>query len=73
MARRFIVRDTCWICGKKVDLVPDSVLKNKPHYNNVEYVLTRTGYKQYLHTNCWYGMIEAQKRDKRIENWEIVN
>lgn len=42
--------------------VPDGVLKKNPHHNNTEMVVTRTGYKQYIHTSCWYGMIEEQKQ-----------
>lgn len=65
MARRLIVRTRCPICGEQVEPVPDGVLKNQPHYNNVEYVITRSGYKQYIHSNCWYGMIEEQKKNRK--------
>lgn len=65
MAKRLIVRTRCPFCGEQVEIVPDGVLKSQPHYNNVEYVVTRTGYKQYMHTKCWYGMIEQQKAKRR--------
>ena len=69
MARRFIVRNRCWICGEVVDVVPDGILRSQPHYNDVEYVVTHSGYKQYLHSSCWYGMIEEQKKN----NQEMIN
>lgn len=65
MSRRLIVRTLCPICGKHIEPVPDAVLKREPHHNNAEMVVTRTGYKQYIHTSCWYGMIEEQKQKHR--------
>ena len=62
MSRRLIVRTRCPFCGEEVEAVPDGVLKQNPHFKNAEMVVTRTGYKQYIHTSCWYGMIEEQKR-----------
>lgn len=73
MASKLIVRTRCSLCGEPVEIVPDNVLKKNPGFKNTEFVVTRTGYKQYIHTSCWYGMIEEQKRDRRIENFEIVN
>lgn len=73
MVRRLIVRTRCPICGNHVEVVPDNVLKKNPGFKNTEFVVTKTGYKQYIHTSCWYGMIEEQKRDRRIEEFEIVN
>lgn len=73
MVRRLIVRTRCPICGNQVEIVPDNVLKKNPGFKNTEFVVTKTGYKQYIHTSCWYGMIEEQKRDRRIEEFEIVN
>ena len=35
--------------------------KAAPHYNNTEFIITRTGIKQYIHSSCWYDMI----KDKR--------
>lgn len=60
-ARRLIVRTKCPLCGGQVEEVPDSVLKRTPHYHNAEMVVTRTGYKQYIHSSCWYDMIAKQK------------
>lgn len=62
MARRLIVRTRCPFCGEHVEEVADSVLKREPHAHNAEIVVTRTGYKQYIHSSCWYGMIAEQKR-----------
>lgn len=61
MAKRLIVRTKCPLCGGQVEEVPDSVLKRNPHYHNAEMVVTRTGYKQYIHSSCWYDMIAKQK------------
>lgn len=68
MSKRLIVRTTCPICGEYVPPVPDGVLKREPHHNNTEMVVTRTGYKQYIHTSCWYGMIEEQKEKRRSKS-----
>lgn len=62
MVKRLIVRTICPICGGHVEPIPDSVLKRNPHQDNTEMVVTNTGYKQYFHTSCWYGMIEEQKQ-----------
>lgn len=64
MSRRLIIRTRCPICGEEVEPVPDGVLKQNPHFKNTEMVVTRTGYKQYIHTSCWYGMIEEQKKKR---------
>lgn len=65
MARRLIVRNRCSLCGEPVEEVPDGILKKNPHHNNAEFVVTNSGYKQYIHTSCWYGMIEKQKEMAR--------
>ena len=67
MARRLIIRTTCPICGKQVEAVPDSVLRQQPGMNDAEMVVTRSGYKQYIHSSCWYNMIAKQK-ELRKEN-----
>lgn len=72
MSRRLIVRTTCPICGEYVEPVPDGVLKREPH-NGTEMVVTRTGYKQYIHTACWYGMIEEQKAKRNNSNLQEAN
>lgn len=67
MARqRLIIKTRCSLCGGQVDLVPDSVLKKEPQSYNTEYVVTHTGYKQYIHTSCWNTMIEEQKLKKGV-------
>ena len=49
------------LCGGHIEVVPDSVLKANPHYNDTELVVTRTGIKQYIHSSCWYKMIEEKR------------
>ena len=61
MGRKMIVNSKCPLCGKEVEQVPDSILKQTPHFNNAELVVTKRGLKQYIHSSCWYDMI----RDKR--------
>ena len=61
MARRLIVNCRCPLCGEQVEQVPDGILKQNPHYHNAEMVVTRTGIKQYIHSSCWYDMIENKK------------
>lgn len=61
MGRRLITVSKCPLCGEQVEEVPDAVLKKSPHYNNCELVVTRTGFKQYIHSSCWYKMIEEKK------------
>ena len=54
MARRLIIRTTCLLCGKQVELGT----------NDAEMVITRSGYKQYIHKSCWYNMIAEQKENR---------
>lgn len=61
MARRLIINNKCPLCGEEVEAVPDGVLKQRPHFNNAEFVVTRTGFKQYIHSSCWYKMIEEKR------------
>ena len=65
MARRLIIRTTCPLCGKQVEAVPDGVLKQQPEMDDAEIVVTRSGYKQYIHSSCWYGMIAEQKERRK--------
>ena len=67
MTRRLTIRTTCPLCGKQVEAVPDSTLKQQPGMIDAEMVVTRSGYKQYIHSSCWYSMIAAQK-ELRKEN-----
>ena len=55
MARRLIIRTTCPLCGKQVE----------PGTNDAEIVVTRSGYKQYIHSSCWYRMIAEQKEQRK--------
>jgi uncharacterized protein with PIN domain len=61
MGRRMIVNNRCPICGEPVKEVPDSVLKQNPHQDNAEMVVTKRGLKQYIHSSCWYDMIKNKK------------
>lgn len=64
MARRLIVRTICPICGNHVEAVPDGLLKQQPGMKDAEMVVTKTGYKQYIHSSCWYNMIAEQKKKR---------
>ena len=55
MARRLIIRTTCPLCGEQVE----------PETNDAEMVVTRSGYKQYIHSSCWYRMIAEQKEQRK--------
>lgn len=61
MGRRLIINTKCPLCGEQVEQVPDSVLKQNPHHHNCELVVTKTGIKQYIHSSCWYSMIEEKR------------
>ena len=63
MARRLIIETTCPLCGKQVEAVSDGILQKQPGLNDAEMVVTRSGYKQYIHSSCWYGMIAEQKEN----------
>ena len=65
MTRRLIIRTTCPLCGKQVEAVPDSALKQQPETNDAEMVVTRSGCKQYIHSSCWYDMIAEQKERRK--------
>ena len=54
MERRLIIRTTCPLCGEQVE----------PGTNDAEIVVTRSGYKQYIHSSCWYDMIAEQKKNR---------
>ena len=58
---RLIIDNCCPLCGTNVEVLPDHVLKRNPHQDNVEFVVTKAGRKQYFHTKCWLDMI-AEKR-----------
>ena len=61
MGRRLIINTRCPLCGETVEQVADAVLKQNPHYHDAEMVVTRTGIKQYIHSSCWYKMIEEKR------------
>lgn len=67
MSRRLMVNAKCPICNDFVEEVPDGVLKKTPHYHNAELVVTKRGLKQYIHSSCWYNMIEEQKKERQLE------
>lgn len=61
MPKRMLTNTKCPLCGEEVEAVKDVILKQTPHYHNVEMVVTKRGLKQYIHSNCWYGMIEKKE------------
>ncbi len=61
MARRMIVNNRCPLCGDHVQIISDSILKQNPHRNNCEMVVTKRGLKQYIHTSCWDEMIKNKQ------------
>ena len=61
MARRMIVNNRCPLCGDFVKIIPDAVLKQNPHQDNTEMVVTKRGLKQYIHTSCWDEMIKNKR------------
>ena len=65
MSRRLIIKTICPLCGKQVEAVSDGVLKQQPGIIDAEIVVTRSGYKQYIHSSCWYRMIAEQKEQRK--------
>lgn len=61
MARRLIIVSKCPLCGEEVEQVPDGILRKNADDYNTELVVTRTGLKQYIHSSCWYKMIEEKR------------
>lgn len=61
MGRHLITISRCPLCGKQVKQVPDGILRLNPHKDDCEMVVTRTGLKQYIHSSCWYKMIEEKR------------
>ena len=61
MGKRMITNHRCPLCGEDVEQVPDSILKQNPHYHNAELVVTKRGLKQYIHSSCWYDMIKNKQ------------
>ena len=63
MARKLIVNTKCYLCGNEV------YYKDPAENENSEWIQTKRGLKQFLHTNCWTEMIEKQKAEAK----ELVN
>ena len=61
MGKRLRINNRCPLCGGTVEVVPDNILKQNPHMNDTELVVTRTGIKQYIHSSCWDKMIEEKR------------
>ena len=61
MSKRMIINNKCPLCGGEVEIVTDAVLKQNPHYHDVELVVTKRGLKQYIHSSCWYDMIKKKE------------
>lgn len=62
MGRKLIVNRTCPLCRNLVPDVPDYILRTSEDHQNVEWVQTKRGLKQYFHTSCYAEMIERQKQ-----------
>lgn len=67
MKGRLITVSRCPLCGEHVEEVPVAALIKNPHQHNAEIVITKTGFKQYIHTSCWDSMI----REKRPYNGRL--
>lgn len=61
MGKRLRINNKCPLCGGEVEQVADAILRQTPHYHDTELVVTRTGIKQYIHSSCWYKMIEEKR------------
>lgn len=61
MSRRMLTNNRCPLCGDYVNIIPDGILKQHPHEDGVELVVTKRGLKQYIHTSCWTNMIEKKQ------------
>ena len=61
MVKRLITNDRCPLCGEEVEIVPPATLLKTPRYHNAELVITKTGIRQYIHSSCWYTMIEEKR------------
>ena len=61
MGRHLIVINRCPLCGENVEQVPDGILRARSDDYDAEMIVTRTGLKQYLHSSCWYKMIEERR------------
>ena len=59
--RRLLVNTKCPLCGGEVERVAFATLIDEPHHNNAELVITKSGLKQYIHSSCWYKMIEEKR------------
>jgi hypothetical protein len=61
MGKRLRTNTKCPLCGDFVTEVPFSILVKNPHKGDAELVITKSGIKQYIHSSCWYKMIEEKK------------
>lgn len=61
MGKRLILNTKCPLCGGDVQEVPPSVLIKESGRSDAELVITKTGIKQYIHSSCWYKMIEEKR------------
>lgn len=61
MAKRLILNTKCPLCGEQVEEIPISMLMKNPGQGDAELVITKTGIKQYIHSSCWYKMIEEKR------------
>ena len=61
MSKRLILNTRCPLCGGHVEAIPPSMLMKHPGQGDAELVITKTGIKQYIHSSCWYKMIEEKR------------
>ena len=61
MAKKLITNTKCPLCGEFVEEVPIGILMKNPHKGNAELVVTKSGIRQYIHSSCWYSMIEEKR------------
>lgn len=61
MSRRLLTNNRCPLCGGHVTEVSPAVLIKNPGKDDSELVVTKTGIRQYIHSSCWYKMIEEKR------------
>lgn len=61
MVQRIFTIHKCPLCGDYVEEVSIAKLLKEPHYHDVEMIVTRRGLRQYIHSSCWYKMIEEKR------------
>ena len=65
MAGPKFVNTKCFICNHEVSYPAGYNSKTAKDHDNIEWIQTKRGLKQFFHTNCYWAMIKAQKLDSR--------